>query len=109
MVYLRKGRAGSCNLGYTWPDDGSVVEVTDGHAASLLAIPYNDFTAVPAPGDEPATAGPEAEAPELIEEPAPEAAISEAPAPRKAPAKGTAAAAKKADATAAKTAVEEQP
>jgi hypothetical protein len=71
MVLLRKALAGSCNLGYTWPEDGAVVEVTSEHAAELLAIPYNDFTVVEAPAK-----------PEPVEEPAPEAEISEAPAPR---------------------------
>ncbi len=85
MIPLRKEHAGSCNLGYTWPQDGSVVEVTPEHAALLLAVPDGDFSVAqpePAVADEPDR---------QIEEPAPEAPISEAPAPRKATARKTAA------------------
>lgn len=80
MIPLRKARAGSCNLGYTWPSDGSVVQVTPEHAAALLAIPDGDFSEVEEPeaAEEPQVA---------IEEPAPEARISESPPPRRAPAK----------------------
>lgn len=77
MVLLRKDTAGSCNLGYTWRTDGAVVEVAAEHAASLLAIPFNDFSVVAAA--EPAG--------RTIEEPAPAPGISEAPAERKAAAK----------------------
>lgn len=70
MVPLRKAHAGSCNLGYTWPEDGSVVEVTQEHAGLLLAVPDGDFS---------------------VAADKPDAEISEAPAPRKAPAKRTAA------------------
>lgn len=71
MVPLRKARAGSTNLGYTWAKDGDVVEVEDAHAADLLAIPDGDFSVAD-------TAEPD----RVIEEPAPEPEISEAPAPR---------------------------
>jgi hypothetical protein len=103
MIFLRKEHAGSCNLGYSWPEDGSVVEVTPEHAALLLAVPDGDFTAVAAPettevpADEPVDTS--------IEEPAPEAPISEAPPARKAPAKR--AAAKKTAEAAPETSVEE--
>lgn len=88
MVFLRKALAGSCNLGYTWPEPGAVVEVAAEHAAELLTIPHNDFTVVDGPPTVPETVA------EPVEEPAPEAAISEAPAPRarKAAARKTAAA-----------------
>ena len=95
MVLLRKATAGSCNLGYTWPTDGAVVEVTAEHAASLLAIPFNDFS----------TAASAEPADRAIEEPAPASEISEAPAERKAPAKR--AAKKTAAAPEAAAAVEE--
>lgn len=81
MIPLRKARAGSCSLGYTWPHDGSVVEVTNEHAHDLLSIPDGDYSV--------ADAAPEPEPAAAIEEPAPEAEVSEAPAPR--PAKKTAA------------------
>jgi hypothetical protein len=88
MIFLRKEHAGSCNLGYSWPEDGSVVEVTPEHAVLLLAVPDGDFTAVAAPesAEEPSDVAMDKE----IEEPAPEAPISEAPPARKAPAKRTA-------------------
>lgn len=91
MISLRKEHAGSCNLGYTWPEDGSVVDVTPEHAVLLLAVPDGDFTVVA-----PEMRG--EQGPELtdlpagdfvtpIEEPAPEAPISEAPPVRKATSK----------------------
>jgi hypothetical protein len=109
MISLRKEHAGSCNLGYTWPEDGSVVEVTPEHAQLLLAVPDGDFTAVAPdlsgePGPELADL-PAGDAVTQIEEPAPEAPISEAPAPRKAAAKKSAA--KKAAATPEQAPVEE--
>lgn len=83
MIPLRKEHAGSCNLGYTWPEDGSVVEVTPEHAVLLLAVPDGDFTAVDSAPAAEATPEPESEpADTAIEEPAPEASISESPAPR---------------------------
>lgn len=92
MVLLRKARAGSTNLGYTWPEDGSIVEVTPEHAQLLLAVPDGDFSVVTRqvvgePGPELQIEEPAPETSTVIEEPAPDASISEAPAPRKAPAK----------------------
>lgn len=96
MIPLRKEHAGSCNLGYTWPEDGSVVEVTPEHAQLLLAVPDGDFTAVSrevagGPSRELQIEEPAAESATPIEEPAPGAPISEAPPPRKATARKAAA------------------
>lgn len=112
MIPLRKEHAGSCSFGYTWPQDGSVVEVTPEHAVALLAIPDGDYTAVEAePDPTPDAATPKEPTPKptevAIEEPAPAAELSEAPAPRKAAAKKTAAKKETAPAPAAPTAVEE--
>jgi hypothetical protein len=103
MIPLRKEHAGSCNLGYSWPEDGSVVEVTPEHAALLLAVPDGDFTVAAAP--ESAVEAASDAVDKQIEEPAPEAPISEAPPARKAPTKR--AAAKKTSEAAPETSVEE--
>ncbi len=68
-VWLRKAQGGTQIGPYSWPEDGSVCEVDERFARSLLAIPGHDFEKV----DEPSR--------EITEGPAPEAAeISEAPA-----------------------------
>lgn len=49
-MHLRRERAGSDSYGHVWPEDGSVVEVTEEQGLDLLAIPDGGFSRV-----EPAT------------------------------------------------------
>lgn len=41
---LRKEQAGAGPHGYTWPEDGAVIEVDDEHASALVAIPDAGIT-----------------------------------------------------------------
>lgn len=49
-MWLKKATGGSAIGQYAWVKDGDVAEVPDPLAEQLLAIPGNDFTAVPPPG-----------------------------------------------------------
>ncbi|WP_372672571.1 hypothetical protein [Amycolatopsis kentuckyensis] len=57
MVLIRKDRAGSASHGYSWAEDGDVVDVAPEHAAGLLEIPdggFHEHEPVDEPAPEPA-------------------------------------------------------
>lgn len=93
-VLIRKERAGSCSLGYTWPEDGSVVEVAYEDAVQLLALHDGGFSVATPPaqpvepvdgGDQtpvpPAPVVPEPETPVIDPTPDPEPSPDSDPAP----------------------------
>jgi hypothetical protein len=48
-VFLRKESTGASSHGYEWTTPGAVVEVTDEHAAELLAIQDAGFSVADGP------------------------------------------------------------
>jgi hypothetical protein len=73
LVPVRKARAGSDSAGYTWPEDGSVVDVEYEHALKLVKIPDGGFSIVEPDEGLPAREPQDKtdEAPVRIEEPRP--------------------------------------
>lgn len=62
-MYIRKNQAGSAP-GYTWENDGDVVEVDDEFALSLIAIPNGGFSEAPPPEAAPVVETASEESPE---------------------------------------------
>jgi hypothetical protein len=91
LVSVRKAHAGSDSAGYTWPEDGSVIEVPYEHALLLAKIPDGGFTIVEPdeglPAREPQDKTDQAPVRVVEPHPAPNAerAITEPPPAAKAP------------------------